>query len=230
MKWMTFDRRVVDLKTIPHQHLSNIIWFGTIFHPQGACREAYDELYDRFGGKILPYQPHPSFKAERDMLERLEMIIPHGSGLSIIYYKSQAIGYIWNEIPNFTNIIGAPSKKLVRFTRLDVPLIGDQVVFMPDKKLDSEFDHFCTVDRIIKGQSYTVFDEGKMRGGFVVKLEGYRYWYPIEEFAMWEYPKPTRPEKVVFSLVSSRKEDEDDERRFDDDFNSMFSSTHSRHH
>ena len=70
--WTTFDDRVVPMETMDHQHMSNIHHYINTTVP-----EYYDEdireyitawLVRRFAGVILPYQPVPEFKFEKNRL------------------------------------------------------------------------------------------------------------------------------------------------------------------
>jgi hypothetical protein len=70
--WLTWDRRLIAMENLSHQHLSNIYYYVTYTLPECYQQWIRDEIVKlietRFGGVILPYRPHPDFKEERDYL------------------------------------------------------------------------------------------------------------------------------------------------------------------
>lgn len=183
MKRYTFDGRVLDYSELTHQHLSNIIWFDKIFFNR-VDDFNMSQLYERFGGKILPYQPQQAFKEEIARLELKGMLVPGLNGMTFIMYEGQIIGNIWNEVPNFTNIIGAQPYRLVGFTRLDVPEIGDRVVFMVNRKLNKEFHPWHEWAKLVKGTTYEIQDFASDANGDTW-IEVNNQIHPIEKFARW---------------------------------------------
>lgn len=62
-KWHTTDGRVLDFNEIPHQHLSNIIWFNRVFHGMTRKHELDFELntmlHKNYDGVLLDWKPLP---------------------------------------------------------------------------------------------------------------------------------------------------------------------------
>ncbi len=94
MKWTTFDGRIADTETADHQHISNCLWFGVIFQQWG--REVQEEhkktLINRFGNKILPYRPHPTFHGEILGLINAGMVYLNDLGDTLIIVNGRIIG------------------------------------------------------------------------------------------------------------------------------------------
>lgn len=190
MNWTTFDGREVSLQQVPHSHLSNIIWFRKIFG-WGVNQEAVDEIYRRFEGKILPYSPHPSFKAEWRALEQKGMITTTTYGLKIIAFEGQVIGYVWDEFKNATSILKIEPRKLVGFTRLDKVKKGDKIIFMNDKSFSMEVADWHR--SLVLREEYTVNGiEFTRTGDTVVRLEGLNYLHRLQRFARWIKPEGPR--------------------------------------
>jgi hypothetical protein len=67
--WLTWDRRLIAVEQLSHQHLSNIYYYVTYTLPELYPQETRDEITrlieTRFNGIILPYKPHPDFKEEK---------------------------------------------------------------------------------------------------------------------------------------------------------------------
>lgn len=79
--WVTWDRRLVDLYTISHQHLSNIIYFMRLvnpsFYPEKLQHKINHILIIRFGD-LLPYRPDPRFVNEKYYLQQKGYLQPNG--------------------------------------------------------------------------------------------------------------------------------------------------------
>ena len=73
--WMTFDRRIVTMKEMDHQHMSNIHHYThtTVpeFYNDNLREEITKWLVKRFAGVILPYRPVPEFQFEKSHLRRM---------------------------------------------------------------------------------------------------------------------------------------------------------------
>jgi hypothetical protein len=82
MKWHTADGRILDFNDIPHQHLSNIIWFNRVF--RGYTRMNYIDfelnmvLQRNYNGVLLPWLPLP-IEGEIKALIKMGLILNNGS-------------------------------------------------------------------------------------------------------------------------------------------------------
>ena len=81
INWTTADGRVVPIKDLTHQHLSNIYWYHKIFQDikgmpvhvlDNICHMTEFHLQQRFNGEKLSYLPHFTF--EIDWLNSLNLI------------------------------------------------------------------------------------------------------------------------------------------------------------
>lgn len=71
MKWRTFDGRIADTETAPHQHMSNFVHYHRIIGMGEAyVSEHVEAIQTRFNGELLPYEPPGDFKAEIYFLVR----------------------------------------------------------------------------------------------------------------------------------------------------------------
>jgi hypothetical protein len=90
--WKTFDGRVVFFNDISHQHLSNIYWYVNLvlpaIYPEDIKDDIAKALETKFSGKVLPYEPHPGFKEERQQLLNLGYLKPD----NLIVVNNQVIG------------------------------------------------------------------------------------------------------------------------------------------
>lgn len=66
--WETAYRQVIKLENMSHQHLSNITYYNRLVVGVEIPSMITEELNNRFGGIILPYQPLINFKFEMDAL------------------------------------------------------------------------------------------------------------------------------------------------------------------
>jgi hypothetical protein len=73
--WITYDDRLINMEEMSHQHMSNIYHFiNTIvphLYPDCVREDITNWLVKRFGGIILPYNPHPDFHQERAYLKMM---------------------------------------------------------------------------------------------------------------------------------------------------------------
>ena len=72
-KWMTWDNRVIELKNITHQHLSNIFYYthyimGKYYSLSTKIMILF-LLNNNFSGILLPYRPDPKFEFEKKYLK-----------------------------------------------------------------------------------------------------------------------------------------------------------------
>ena len=78
--WLTFDNRIVLMKDISHQHLSNIHHYINTTMPEwyddSTRKEISDLLQTKFNGVILPYVPHPGFVFEKEVLQKKGFLQP----------------------------------------------------------------------------------------------------------------------------------------------------------
>jgi len=76
--WQTWDNRLVDMKNISHQHLSNIHYYQNLIYPKLYSKSdktwIRQMLLNNFGN-ILPYKPDPEFIHERGMLSKLGYLV-----------------------------------------------------------------------------------------------------------------------------------------------------------
>lgn len=76
--WQTWDKRLVDMENMTHQHMSNIHYYMNLIHPtiypKNQKIEIRKLLMYKFG-YILPYRPDPDFIHERGMLSKLGYLV-----------------------------------------------------------------------------------------------------------------------------------------------------------
>ena len=81
INWTTYDGRVVSMKDMEHQHMSNIHYFINIVHPNFYPNSIKNEilrwLVQRFAGVILPYHPDPNFNEEKNFLRSKGYLQPN---------------------------------------------------------------------------------------------------------------------------------------------------------
>lgn len=73
--WITFDRRIISVEDMTHQHVSNIYYFVnytmSYAYSQSLKNEIKEIINTRFNGVILPYRPVPIFVQEIKLLKNL---------------------------------------------------------------------------------------------------------------------------------------------------------------
>lgn len=83
----TYEGKVINHEEIPHQHLSNILWFNEIFYPV-ECKEMnkeYEELLQlKFDGVRLSYKPRADFQSEIYALEKSGMLVGEGINKNVV--------------------------------------------------------------------------------------------------------------------------------------------------
>lgn len=81
-KWTTAEGVRIPYCKVTHQHWSNIYWYHKVFLDipgmsphvmEKICVEAELQLYNRYGGKILPWKP--TYEYELNWLNHLGFVI-----------------------------------------------------------------------------------------------------------------------------------------------------------
>lgn len=106
MKWTTFDGRVADTDTADHQHISNCVWYSTLFGlPRETTRMYIEVLKERFENKILPYRAIPWFYSEILGLINLGYIYINDLGDVLIIVNGKVIGEVLkSDHPHFERL------------------------------------------------------------------------------------------------------------------------------
>ena len=80
--WQTWDKRVLSVDEISHQHLSNIYYYTHFimskYYSQPVKDDIRQMLDNRFNGEILKYKPDPKFKEEWEYLKKMGYLRPNG--------------------------------------------------------------------------------------------------------------------------------------------------------
>lgn len=94
MNRYTFCGQKIKYTELTQQHLSNIIWFNRIFHPEYHNQYEILTLNLRYNGVLLLYRPSYAFVNEIVGLRQRCLLQNDGR----IILNKKEIGYIMNEL------------------------------------------------------------------------------------------------------------------------------------